>query len=326
MDQEFTEEEIVSDDSQANNSLQYEVDKILAHKYENGQYRFKVRWIGYPQPGFDDSFEPLSNLEGSFHLLKKYFAKKKLLDIERDPDTNQLHVVKRFKPGNRKSGTVEKAVRRNRKSVDSSLTDSSDNSGRENSKNGPVNICLTGDSAPTTPSTAKKPNGSKPQKSVRKVASNRSQQKNTPSKPQTAHRGIGEEPGPNSSAQKKTVVEQVSCETSSEGLSNIQKKRKAPEDSSGNTEEYDTYVFENPFILNRKSGFENGWTPERILAVVKPERDQTEELHYIVKWRDCAIAEPVPSKILVREVPEMLVQFLENNMTWDDEEQAMQDS
>lgn len=98
------------------------------------------------------------------------------------------------------------------------------------------------------------------------------------------------------------------------------KKRKEPEYVS-QEDQYETYVFENPDLLSRESGFTKGWTPEKIVAVVKPdgEKRQKTEVMYVVKWRDASIVEPVSGKILMREVPEMLLEFLEDNMNFEED-------
>ena len=65
---------------------------IISHKVIRGEYYFTVRWVGYPEPGFEDSTEPLKNLWGAEILLRKYLAKKQK-DVQYDEKTGCFRII-----------------------------------------------------------------------------------------------------------------------------------------------------------------------------------------------------------------------------------------
>lgn len=70
------------------------------------------------------------------------------------------------------------------------------------------------------------------------------------------------------------------------------------------------FVLQEPAVMGRQGGFELGWQPDRILAVVPnsyPKR-------YMVKWEGSRVVEAVDTAVLREKAPKMLVSFLESHV------------
>jgi len=50
---------------------EWEVETILAHKYENGKLKYYVKWVGFDDPS-DNTWEPTKNLKNCRQIITKY--------------------------------------------------------------------------------------------------------------------------------------------------------------------------------------------------------------------------------------------------------------
>merc|ERR1712106_653936 len=62
---------------------EYEVEKILDHKYDDGVVQYLVKWKNWNNDE-DNTWEPSDNLVGSEKIIEKYEKKQKLKKTEED--------------------------------------------------------------------------------------------------------------------------------------------------------------------------------------------------------------------------------------------------
>ncbi len=63
-----------SDEEFENSREEYEVEKILDRKHENGENYYLVKWIGYDSS--ENTWEPIKNLIHSREIIKEFELKR----------------------------------------------------------------------------------------------------------------------------------------------------------------------------------------------------------------------------------------------------------
>ena len=74
-------------------------------------------------------------------------------------------------------------------------------------------------------------------------------------------------------------------------------------------------MFQEPEKSNIIQGIENGWDVEQIIGAT----GSTDDLLFLVKWKDHPISELVPNKLCREKFTNALLDFYEKNLKWEDE-------
>ena len=64
-------------------------------------------------------------------------------------------------------------------------------------------------------------------------------------------------------------------------------------------------------------GIEKGFEPERVLGVKKLKKSG--KLKILIKWKHEPLCELIPNRLVRKKFPEMLLDFYEKNLSWDEE-------
>lgn len=78
----------------------------------------------------------------------------------------------------------------------------------------------------------------------------------------------------------------------------------------------DTSTNDDSATANGKSGFDLGYSPEKIIGAM----DQDGELLFLIQWKNRNKAQLVASKLARKHCPQLVIDFYESRLTWQGEE------
>jgi len=78
----------------------------------------------------------------------------------------------------------------------------------------------------------------------------------------------------------------------------------------------DTSTNSDEATANGKSGFDLGYSPEKIIGAM----DQDGELLFLIQWKNRNKAQLVASKLARKHCPQLVIDFYESRLTWQGEE------